>query len=309
MDNNNFEEKVLTFIAGTNKGLHVANVGYDNVSLHPIRICASNAVLADDVTYHIYKGCTISLSTKMGNIVKVEFVKNEDTGTGDNLKSLHASCGSYSCSEVQKGIWTGEQKNIVFVSSDDVSFEKIVVTLQVPVAKAYSFLDSATEITLEDYDNANVTINRSFEADGGWWTLCLPFALDADQVKIYFGDGTELRTFESMNGTIMNFKGVKEMGVGIPYLIKPTKNFNGTTTAFEGVQLRSYGPLTPKRDGYAMCGTYNTVKLRTDGTDLFLGANNKLFKPTTSGNSMKGFRVYFSCPADKTGATVTPDIK
>lgn len=305
------EEKAVTFVAGVNKGTQTSNGKEDEVNVNPVTMYSENAAFAastgDVYTYRFYKDGATIISTKIGKITKVEFIGSGNTTSANSLKNFTVDTGDYLCDDNDYGVWKGSATDIVFTASAATYATQIIVTLELPKAKAYTFSDDASTITLENYENANVTINRKLEADGGWWTLCLPFALDADQMKTYFGDGAQLRTFDSMNGTTMNFKAATAMEAGKPYLVKPTKNFDGTTTTFECVQLKAADPAT-LGTGYAMIGTYHTETLATDGTDLFLGANNKFYKPSEGGNTIKGFRVYFQCPADKTGMPMTANI-
>lgn len=305
------EEKAVTFVAGVNKGTQTSNGKEDEVNVNPVTMYSENAAFAastgDVYTYRFYKDGATIISTKIGKITKVEFIGSGNTTSANSLKNFTVDTGDYLCEDNDYGVWKGSATDIVFTASAATYATQIIVTLELPKAKAYTFSDDASTITLENYDNANVTINRKLEADDGWWTLCLPFALDADQMKTYFGDGAQLRTFDSMNGATMNFKAATAMEAGKPYLVKPTKNFDGTTTKFECVQLKADGPAT-LGTGYAMIGTYHTETLATDGTDLFLGANNKFYKPSEGGNTIKGFRVYFQCPADKVGTPMTANI-
>lgn len=311
--NSAVEEQAVEFVAGTDKGTQseYKENNEDNIVKSYVKIHATNAALAANVnnvyTYRLYKSSNTTISIKIGKILKIEFVGSGNSEKNNSLKNLSTEDKQYSATDPNYGVWTGSAQSVTFTASAQARATNIIVTLELPKAKAYTFSDDASTITLEDYDNANVTINRKLKADDGWWTLCLPFALDADQMKAYFGDGAQLRTFDSMNGTTMNFKAATAMEAGKPYLVKPTKNFDGTTTPFECVQLKAADPAA-LGTGYAMIGTYHTETLATDGTDLFLGANNKFYKPSEGGNTIKGFRVYFQCPADKTGMPMTANI-
>lgn len=52
-----------------------------------------------------------------------------------------------------------------------------------------------------------ITINRSFAADGGWYTLCLPFALTADDIKTRFKDAL----FNEFEKVSVNAQGVAQL--------------------------------------------------------------------------------------------------
>lgn len=319
VNDNTIEDKEVTFVAGVNKGTQAEYVKdcEDKMSVNPVTIYSTFAAFAASstnkdtevttYTYRMYTGGLTSVSTKAGKIRKIKFVGSGNTDDSNSLVNLKSDTGDYLFVDANNAVWTGSAKEVVFEASKQVRATQIIVTLELPKAKNYSFSENDATIDLEDYDNANVTINRKLEADNGWWTLCLPFTLDADQVKTYFGDGAQLRTFDSMSGTTMNFKTATTLEAGMPYLVKPTKNFDGTTTTFECVQLKADDPAK-QGTGYTMIGTYHTETLATDGTDLFLGANNKFYKPQENGNTIKGFRVYFQCPEDKKGMPMTANI-
>lgn len=321
VNDNTIEDKEVTFVAGVNKGTQAEYVkdSEDKMSVNPVTIYSTFAAFAASstnkdtevttYTYRMYTGGLTSVSTKAGKIRKIKFVGSGNTDDSNSLVNLKSDTGDYLFVDANNAVWTGSAKEVVFEASKQVRATKIIVTLELPKAKDYTFSDDASTIALEDYENANVTIDRKLTGNDGWWTLCLPFALDADQVKTYFGEGTKLRTFDSMNGTTMNFKAATEMEAGKPYLVEPTKDFDGTTTPFVCVQLKADDPVaSTSTEGYAMVGTYCATNLATDGTDLFLGANNKFYKPSEGGNTIKGFRVYFQCPADKVGTPMTANI-
>lgn len=314
--NSAVEEQTVEFVASTDKG-EKSGAAPDQMQKSFVSIVSGRAAFGNGKNYRFYQTFTdasgntqkgeTTISTKLGNIIKIEFVGSGNTEIKYNLSNLSTEDNKYSATNPNYGVWTGSAKSVTFTASATAYATNIIVTIEYPKAKAYTFSDDAPTIALEDYENANVTINRKLEADNGWWTLCLPFTLDADQVKTYFGEGAQLRTFHSMNGTTMNFKTATTLEAGMPYLVKPTKNFDGTTTTFECVQLKADDPAK-QGTGYAMIGTYHTETLATDGTDLFLGANNKFYKPQEGGNTIKGFRVYFQCPADKVGMPMTANI-
>ena len=84
---------------------------------------------------------------------------------------------------------------------------------------------------LEEWMNKqmDITLYRSFVADGGYYTLCLPFDVNQEQLKNIFGENTETYIFS--NATIENGEYnvylSAETGIltaGTPYIIKPSKD-------------------------------------------------------------------------------------
>ena len=44
---------------------------------------------------------------------------------------------------------------------------------------------------------------------------------------------------------------------------------------------------------FSFVGVFNPTELQTDGTELFLGNGDKLYKPSSSHNRMNGMRAFF----------------
>lgn len=296
---NSVEEKTVEFKVGADKGTKTVNNNSDEMFKNPVTIYSTEAALGRSDEYRFYgKGIT-TISTRMGTIKAIEFISKSPTGnnTTKDFKLVDGEPGEFTAT-TKSAVWSGPAKEVKIRnnSGSQIQVSSIKVTVEIPVAKSYTLNDASENNTLEDYDNANVTINRTIGTDG-WYTLCLPFSLTERDTKTYFGDDVNIRTFDSMEGTVMNFKKVTAMEAGKPYLVKTSTIFDGTTTPFKGVQLKAADPdQTSTQDGYKMQGIYNKTTLATDGSQLFLGDNNKFFKPSTAGNTMKGFRVYFEVP-------------
>ena len=292
------EDRIVEFVAGDNKGT-TKNTAADQMFKDVVTISSTTAAFAYDDNYRFYSGVTArhTFSTRMGNITKIEFVNTTGKNPLSDLELVTGEAGKITTKTDNSLIWEGSAKEVKFTNTlSQVRATQINVTIAVPVAKSYTLDQTSESNTLEDYDNANVTINRTIGTDG-WYTLCLPFALTESETKTYFGADVKVRTFDSMDGTVMNFKKATEMEAGKPYLVQASAEFNGSTTPFNGVQLKAADPdQTIGANGYKMQGVYNKTTLNTDGTQLFLGDNNKFFKPSETGNVMNGFRVYFEVP-------------
>lgn len=155
--------------------------------------------------------------------------------------------------------------------------------------------------------NVNVQLKRSLD-NTGWNTFCVPFYIDAATIASKFGEGTQLRTFSSMEGTTMNFVAATEIEAGKPYLIKPG-NAEVPNPTFEGVDIVAGDPTAVGSDGYQMVGTYGLKTLTTDGTNLFLGDGDKFFMPEDESKAtMKGMRAYFVVPSGANYAALVANI-
>lgn len=137
-------------------------------------------------------------------------------------------------------------------------------------------------------------VQRTFSKDY-WNTLCLPFDVEESQVQELFGNIHRLRTFTGnvdANGTMI-FTEAKEIKAGVPYLLKPAKTVE--SPIFTNVIYTNATPtvVSDPTGAISFVGAFNPTELQTDGTELFLGNGDKLYKPSSSHNRMNGMRAFF----------------
>lgn len=158
-----------------------------------------------------------------------------------------------------------------------------------------------------------ITINRSFAADGGWYTLCLPFALTADDISTTF-KGALFNEFESVSVNAqgvaqLKFKKVTETKAGVPYMVLPREIVN--TPVFNNKTIGVTTPQTITRtceasDGetlsYQFKGVYDPTEVSGENNVRFVGGNQgtELLIPDGKG-TMKGLRAYFVFPNNSNG--------
>ena len=101
---------------------------------------------------------------------------------------------------------------------------------------------------LKDYAKPNTVYYTRTMTTGAWNTICLPFRLNASQIKAAFGSDCKLSEFNGLNGTCIEFTKAKDnanrdwdaddssfrMDIGKPYLIKPT---TGPSITAEGYKI------------------------------------------------------------------------
>lgn len=152
----------------------------------------------------------------------------------------------------------------------------------------------------------NITIDRTFRADGGYYTLCLPFALTEDDMRTAFPgmQFKQLKDIEEVDEdkVVYHFLSVKSTVAGEPYLVrilpgvkndivKPVvKNkFILATKPSVMSSLLSSGQ-------FKFIGTYDPTLIPADGRYRFVSADGtELVPPNTEGN-LKGLRAYFLLP-------------
>lgn len=303
--NSAVEEKNIEFVAGVDKGNNSSTTADDTVEKGCVLISSESAALGRDDNYRFYSS-THTISTKIGKITKIEFVGNNiiDNKTSNPLTNLTSADNNYTCTDPNNGVWVGSAKEVVFTNSSQARATNIIVTVEVPKAKSYTLDETKTDNVIETYENANVTLQRTLSKDY-WNTFCVPFALDAEQVTQYFGEGTQLRTYEgNCNNNIVYFATVDNIEAGKPYIMKPGNAVVQNPT-FEGVSMVATGldeNGNPQAVGDAstvqMKGIYNQILLKTDKTELFLGDNDLFYYPINDidARTIGGLRAYFIVP-------------
>lgn len=303
--NSAVEEKIIEFVAGVNKGGQTGNGKEDQIVQGVVTIHGTDAAFAavssNKYTYRLYQNCTTTISTKIGKITKIEFVKGDKPI--NNLK-YNGKDGAFTADTKYDLCWVGSAKDVVFTNDKQARATNIIVTVEVPKAKNYTLDETKTDNVIETYENANVTLQRTLSKDY-WNTFCVPFALDAEQVAQYFGEGTQLRTYEgNCNNNIVYFATVDNIEAGKPYIMKPGNAVVQNPT-FEGVSMVATGldkNGNPQAVGDAstvqMKGIYNQILLNADQTELFLGDNDLFYYPldNVDARTIGGLRAYFIVP-------------
>ena len=277
---------------GTTKGQEA-----DEMSKNGVTIQSTSAALGNGSNYRFYGGSTNTFSVKRGFITKIVF---EGNNTGDKYLLTYVGLqdkdnGVFNA-ENSKATWEGEAKSVVFKTTAQARATKITVTVKLPVAKDYT-LDEEDVNVIEDYDNANVTLKRTFYHDNAWNTLCLPFDVDANKVATAFA-GAEIREIDPYKCTAntIQFVPATEIKAGVPYIIKWNENVAEAKPfeeTFEGVMLVAEPkPVTINKNDIKFTGFYNKTTADNLGESVAaIGAENKLFKVTSG--EMKGFRAAF----------------
>lgn len=166
--------------------------------------------------------------------------------------------------------------------------------------------DNTTIISDNNGKTVDVHLDRKFTADGGWYTLCLPFAVSNDQLATVFGDGVRVESLtaarkETDGTTTLVFSAVSNgVEAGKAYLVKPTET--AENPVFSGVTLSSATPQPTEVGGYTFVGTYGLTHLDpTNANYRLLGGNDGLGLyriAADDATNLKGTRGYFVFPSD-----------
>lgn len=161
---------------------------------------------------------------------------------------------------------------------------------------------------------SSIKIDRSFDADGGWYTICLPFSLTADDINKQF-KGAEFQEFngvEQQDKTInLKFKKVTTTEAGKPYLIKPKKDITAADLTFINKLIEQTTPVdvnhklgSDANKTFTFKGVFSTFTANSeelaDKNIKFLSGEKglDLVSPNGSG-TMKCYRAYFVFPGKK----------
>lgn len=204
------------------------------------------------------------------------------------------------------------QKNIKIGANDEACSGTYTIQLasnDYAPAQTYSdnILRETATVSFNSQNNVDVQLERTLSPTH-WNSFCVPFAISEDVIAEKFGAGTQVCTFGSMNGNVMNFAYSTSIEAGKPYIVKPTQEV--VNPSFTGVNIEATAAKKVGADGYFMQGIYSAkTDLATDGTNLFLGDGNKFYKPAgTTTAKMKGMRAYFIVPQGTNLAALRANI-
>lgn len=249
-----------------------------------------------------------------GNILRVELSSEKGFVVNDRVifskevinqySEQYYSKQFFSLSNIQVGSCEGTDQesrakyNYISVVTND--YKTATVT-------SSNTLDEVAVNTFNAQNDVDVQLKRTLSPEY-WNTFCVPFTISADVIKEKFGEGTQVCTFGSMEGTVMNFAHSTSIEAGKPYIVKPTKEVVDPT--FTGVNIEAVAAKQVGANGYFMQGIYSVkTDLTTDGTNLFLGDGNKFYKPLgTTTAKMKGMRAYFIVPQGTNFAALRANI-
>ena len=204
------------------------------------------------------------------------------------------------------------QKNIKIGVNDEACSGTYTIQLASnDYAPAQTYVDNilreTATVSFNAQNDVDVQLKRSLSPEH-WNSFCVPFAISEDVIAEKFGAGTQVCTFGSMNGNVMNFAHSTSIEAGKPYIVKPTQEV--VDPSFTGVNIEATAAKKVGADGYFMQGIYSAkTDLTTDGTNLFLGDGNKFYKPAGATTAkMKGMRAFFIVPQGTNLAALRANI-
>lgn len=213
-------------------------------------------------------------------------------------------------------------KNNNLIQFEDYHYKGVYIYKQLPLSITPSLtLETSKSLseTVKDKDITgkvipSIKIDRRFDADGGWYTICLPFSLTADDINKQF-KGAEFQDFngvEQQDKTInLKFKKVTTTEAGKPYLIKPTENITAADLTFNNKLIEQTTPVdvsyklgsdankTFTFKGVFSPFTADSEELADKNIKFLSGVKGlDLVSPNDTG-TMKCYRAYFVFPGKK----------
>lgn len=166
---------------------------------------------------------------------------------------------------------------------------------------------------LQDGVEYDITVERTFIGDGGWYTLCLPFALTADDIAETL-QGAEFYGFTSVtkgsNGEAsLNFEKASAAEAAKPYLVMFPTDVTVENPVIKGKKITAKEPqtttftYTDEGTDYSFVGIFDPFSVDVYPTAHFVSSNGKSFvKPNDDSTKLKGLRAYFLMPSSSTEA-------
>ena len=148
-------------------------------------------------------------------------------------------------------------------------------------------------ITANEGETVNVQVNRTFKANDGYYTICLPFNIDASEIgKAYQVDRIEEHV--AGEGFNMVFNEVNTIEAGQPYLILPK---DLTNPIFENVTIVNTTGSSVQAQGagitFEMIGAINGGG-QTEAGQYWVGEHGYFYNNDGNPRAKLGLRVYFN---------------
>lgn len=253
------------------------------------------------------------------------FIKGEVYNSDHNVSSLYTTSGMdrFQCFSLNSKPFTAQsgtlliltikaQKSmaegtyqatispIEFVQTDATPDRPDAITFNIEVTNYYTVLDELSTDAPSAATGVNVLMKRTIKANE-WSTICLPFTMNATQVKAAFGNDVALADFNDYDYDdvkdiiIVKFQDVNAIEANHPYIIKVSEGITEFTV--DGVDIDpqeaivDFDTSSSRNHPRQMIGTYEANTSLDRGT-LFL--NDNKFWYSVGNTKMKAFRAYFN---------------
>ena len=165
--------------------------------------------------------------------------------------------------------------------------------------------DNATQLSRANGHLAeSITLHRTFCADGGWYTLCLPFALTPSDIATTL-QGAVVERLSSVGraedgAPLLSFKRTNAVAAGQPFIMKPSATVTDPVFSSRDIVASKPTPVTKTIAASAthgqtdiqMCGTYVPTPLLGTAYRFLNSSGTRLSVPNGEGE-LKPFRAFF----------------
>lgn len=246
----------------------------------------------DDSTFTT-EDITLYCAGQNVNVADITIEKLSDTEFNINLNGVNQEDGYYVLNVQASGIIDAE--GFSGVDGKQCAWTQLSDgTMSYPDITVSEYDDNSDVLDQYDGEVCNVSVLRTIKF-GSYNTITLPFDVDAETMKAVFGNEVKLK--EMVNSTFNDneltfiFESAESMEAGKPYLIKVEQNV--INPVFNAVLIKN--SETVSKSEYADFVPVFSPTMLTDGDEkvVFLGADNKLYFPSHSTESMPGLRAYF----------------
>ena len=198
---------------------------------------------------------------------------------------------------------------------DYSAFIDLLLNYGFKIEDVLTFIDEFADIS-ENEDNTNlpvlmgsdITLKKTFVANQ-WNTLCLPFALSAEQLTSLFGEDSRVAALSNIDASTSSFyfsSITTGTEAGKPYLVFPTKDINDPIE-LTGIDLVCEDATSESNEGFAFCGLLAPMSTTADGKTFYLLGDNYNLKKATEEENMPALGAYFTVPEETTDALLFID--
>lgn len=285
---------------------------FNNDIFNPLDSTIEFTLAATDGKWYLKSGdkflgakSTSSTSGKYLSLVTSASAKDYSTTASITIDVNHYASILFTKNKMEMEICLTQFKTFKCMSNPSYKTVKVYKKVDEQPSLVGSSEYCSNEKALVEWKNQtkNITLYRSFVADGGYYSLCLPFEVSQEQLKDAFGVSTE--AFSFANASIANGEYnvylSAETGIltaGTPYIIKPSKDV--TNPVFNDVTvIDSIGkPVTSNQVTFK--GILDPSKMTKDNKlQRFLGGNDglSLLYPNAEA-AIYPTRAYFVFPSE-----------
>ena len=325
-----------TDISGMDNVVYIEPCSAETSSQYVLSVKMKNSVEAESFGFDLLlpEGITVALDEYNLPIAELSTVRTDATRTNHfdadfkldgtlNIQaystrglSINGNDGEVAlitvdiAADMEAGTYPIQLKNIAIGDVNSVTYtvEMIETSIEIVKGDGRTVLDENSTTVPVAATNVDVRVKRAIKANE-WSSICLPFAMTAEQVKAAFGDDVQLADFTGTDPEFdnddncvavkANFDAVTAIEANHPYIIRvsqPVEEFTVDGVDIESDEDEAYiefdnGLTGRKRVVYS--GFYGTYHAGTEVTEYCLFLNSNKFWYSTGQTKMKAFRAYF----------------